>query len=469
MLTPQERKLFEAIKGKDGKLVSAIIQGEELLIQQGHTTNIHFDAKDEAGDTFCHCAAQTGIRFIIDKILLSSINFAHDIPNYKGELPQELSWNGIFKELLPARKKKDEERRLKDEAQQLSDRHKKNVEEIKNKEIQAGGYKKGIIFTSDFTLTYNSKKSAEKNCIIPDKSGPDGPSIHDRQAIDEAMAFNQLIREGYWAEEPTPIDCDNYLLANLGLVIGVEKYQKPSKIKRRFYSFPLYLSEGLKKDSTYNQKENLHSEMNLYHFLLDGKYLQHFLNDFRRRCSIQPQEKRKIYACIIDIHSSQDVCDECELKTYDFEQKLVDLIKVIAAKVDFEVSKDFRTVVRASSSRPSRGFREFHRNRIKDNKFQDFTARTYTHSQPMDLRKSDATFMLHYDDIMREERGANWYKKSNLFNTTIKQIPPRTLFFVWKKNRPHCLSYCNHPFPENYEIKKDEDFPFQLHSSKGLK
>jgi hypothetical protein len=458
MLTTEELQLFNAIKTEDERSVKEIISTEKLSIGEKNAPRIRHNAQDEAGNTFCHHAAKTGMISIIETILYASINFSYDIPNSKGELPEAHCRDNSFTNRLTARKKRDAElHRIRE--------HKETVSDIVQQEIRRNGYKKGIIFTSNFLLTCKSKKHSDKDCAIPDLSEPNGFSIHDRQALDEAIAFNQrYLREEdrrNWLKSPGKLDDDNFLLANIGFVIGTEKYQKSSKIKRHFYSVPIYLSEtvnkSLPKPICHRQNTTGHSEINLYDLLLEPQNLPGILNYFRQLCHIPPNEKRRIYACVIDIHSSQDVCDDCELDTYDFEQRLITLVKYLAYKASFEVSKTFCVAVRASSSRSSSYsyYRKSHHDRqAEPNKYRDFVAREYTHAEPMDLRKS-GFIMLHYDDATREKQGAAWYKPPKIFAATIKNIPPRTLFFVGKRG----LSHRNLPFPENYEIREYKDFP----------
>lgn len=452
-LPQKEQALFEAISQKKSRLVKNIVFEEEALISQGVSPNIRYNAQDDKGNTFCHVAAVTGVKDIISVVLNSEINFAHDIPNNEGKLPEALSWNGIFTKLLPQRKERDEDEKISFQYQQLT-------EGIKQQETLIGGYKKGIIFTSDFTLTYNSKKNPEKNCIISDHASElDDFSIHDRQALDEALQVNRkYFKEKGWIETPVSFG-SNYLLVNIGFVMSIEKYQKQAQIKRRLYTGPLYLPEeaGTNLTIVHREKTSGHSEINLYDLLLYSDNLAPILNYFRKLWGIPFDETRKIYACIIDTHSSQDMCDQCELNTYPFEQQFAALISNIAPTVGFTVGKSFHTVVRASSSRAPTysGFRKKHYDRQGTNPpiYQDYIARTYTHLQPMDVKKSEP-FILHYDSVTRHERGAKWYQKAQIFNSTIGQIPPRSLFFAIKEHRP----YHNPFFPDCYEIKNDEDF-----------
>lgn len=449
----KEQELFDAIYHGKAELVIKIISEEESHLHQGNLSIIRPNAQDNEENTFCHYAAKNGTNAIINKILFSRISFAYDLPNNQGKLPEELCWSGRYKDRLPKRK-------IKQEDQDLYGVYQRKVEEIRNQEI-SGGYKKGIIFTSDFNLSYNSKKYPDRKCLIPDYSELEHFSIHDRQALDEAIWANRVcLEKGQWQESPPYLEAENYQLVNIGFVTTLAEYQKRSQSMRHFYSMPLFLSEKMGTGLTVGHRHGTsgHTEINLYDLLLDPDNLPPILDYFKRLYQIPSEEKRKIYACVIDIHSSQDACDDCELNTYSFELFFTDLIKTIAPKSGFEVSKSCPTIVRESSSRPSSGaYRKKNYQRLKEpHIYQDFIARTYTPTEPMDLKKSELPFMLHYDENTRDSRGVSWYKRNTIFSNEIKNIPPRTVFFTSERlGQP----YHNPAFPENYEIKRNEDFP----------
>lgn len=445
-LTDEEVALFSAIKSKNEYLVEKIIETEENSVDSGNKPRIRNTAQDSQGNTFCHYASKADVSKIIELVLSSKLNFVYHVENKKGELPEDLSRNGKFKAEL--------------EDQKLLKQHLKRVESIKNQEIQKGGYQKGIIFTLNFALICKSKKNPEKDCLIKDFSEPENFSIHNRQALDEAVAanrwhFNRDIkkREEWLESPPSEFTGENYLLANIGFVMGIQRYNKSSTIiKRQFYSIPIYFSPEAQALLTYYHRPdtNGHSEINLYDLLLQTNNLTYVLNYFRQTFKLEPQEIRKLYACIVDLHSSQDVCDSCELATYEFEQRLIEQLNTIGPSVHFEISKTCRAVVRVSSVHwPTHSeFRKPHHHRQTkfSDTYKDYVARTYDHDQLMDIRKSE-TFMLH---DLRER--TIWYKKETIFKTTITQIPPRTLFFVTKTGKPHD----NQTFPGEYDIRNDE-------------
>ncbi|MFN7096173.1 MAG: hypothetical protein ACK4PR_01230 [Gammaproteobacteria bacterium] len=460
-LTKREKDLFAAIRVGNEPLTCMIIKTEESGISNGSPSQISPTAQDEEGNMICHAAAQSGSINIISRILLSIIKFIYTVPNTEGLLPVDKDWSGNFKKFLPLRQDRDKE----DEAFQS---YTKKYNEIVQQELQNHGYKKGIIFTSNFLLECTSKNN-KKNCLISDKNKDDEYSIHDRQAIDEAVLTNQrpIKEKGKWLKSPRPLASQNFLLANIGFVIGEEWYTKTKLIERKFHSIPiifpleLYSPENKNKNELdelfilQNARTSSHSESNLYGLLLTPFFLKAILDQFRESYGLLDGEQRKIYACIIDTHSSQDMCDECELETYSFQEKLVTLINILAKDNCFLVSKSCRTVVRASSSRASShsDYRiPFHKREIEPEKYKDFFARDISHNHLMDIRKSE-NFILHYDSKTRDERGAGWYEKNKLIGTTIKNIVPRTCFFVTKSDIP----YSNPVFPKNYEIKDKSD------------
>ena len=112
-----------------------------------------------------------------------------------------------------------------------------------------------------------------------------------------------------------------------------------------------------------------------------------------------------------DIHSSQDVCDDCEMTTYVFEKRFPEAMSMIVGQIGLKMStRHFYVAVRASSSRsPSHsGYRKGHhvRQTLGDPEDENYLAREYTHPKqiPMDL-KLPQRFMLHYDAKARRKRG----------------------------------------------------------------
>ncbi|MBY0545201.1 MAG: hypothetical protein K2Q14_06620 [Gammaproteobacteria bacterium] len=455
-LTKSEKKLFKAIVQKKVALTRKLIKVEEASVLDGNPPQTRPTVQDDDGDTVCHVTSKCGVRAIIDCVLWSSINFAYNIPNSSKQLPADISWNDIFKNSLPYRIDQDKKaQRTHDLLQSYSITR----DAIIQQEQEIHGYKKGIIFTSDFTLHRKSTKNSDKDCIIFDKvEENDEFSIHDRQALDEAVITNQKILNQIdcWQELPRSLSAQNYLLANIGFVIGNDPYVKPSLIKRVFYSIPIYFPKKMADTLKFSHRDKTsgHSEINLYDLLLTPGYFQYILARFRKALDVPEGERRKIYNCIIDTHSSQDMCDGCELDTYPFQDQLVNLIKSIAATNHFLISKSCSVIIRASSSRaPSyTEYRKPHHERQAHLQYGDFFARTYTHDTPIDVKKSE-NFILHYDENTREMRGAGWYKKSKLLGTTMKDISSRTLFFVTKTERP----YRNPAFPNDYEINNDAD------------
>lgn len=458
LLTEQEKLLFLAIKKSNSFDVGKILDHEESSLLAGNQPNIRANAQDGEGNTFCHYAAKTGKRDIIHNLLFSTIYFAHDIRNHSNQLPVSYAWNPVFQDVLSKRQANDRKREA---AKKLLEDYTLSVSQLIKEEEQINGYKPGIIFTDDFRLTYNSRKNNRKNCLIADKESLNDYSIHDRQAIDEAVFANQnnLKDKNEWQETPCELKARNYLLANIGFVMGIERYVKGSIIERKFCSIPLYLSKATETDALLivGRKTNGHTEDNLYDLLLDSSSLIKILNYFKKELNVPMTEQRKLYACIVDIHSSQDVCDGCELRTYKFEAAFPEIIAKIASQVMFEISRHFKTVVRASSSRKSSSddYRKpVHLRQTDPDRYKDFIARENTHQQPLNLKQS-GYFMLHYTSKSRDEKGAAWYTKEKLFQATFQKIPKRTLFFVGGDQEP----WGNPKFPTTYEMRNDAQLP----------
>lgn len=447
-LNELEYELFDAISTKKEGDVLRIINQEVIDMILGLPPKIRPDCIDTDGNTYSHLAAKTGVKDIIDCILLSSINFCYTKPNYAQLLPENLDWSGRYKKTLATRVKSDQ---IAAREKTLKEQLLAKTEEIQKDEIATGRYLPGIIFTKDFRLVYKNKSNkAEKLCVI------DELSAHDRQALDEAVYANRYeYKERGWSEYPVNIPSENFLLANIGLVMGDEAYQKPNTIKRSFYSLPIFLDPTVTLPK--NRQTNGHTERNLFDILLTPQYLQKVLISFMQRLNLTPNKKPKIYACVLDMHSSQDMCDACEFSGYDFEESFARLLKSTLQDLGFEFcAKNLAIAIRVSSSKAPTGssFRvQIHeRSSVTQAEYQKYPARECTHTELMDIKQSKK-FILHYDEETRRDRGAVWYNKQQIFKSTFENIPPRSLFFVSRGSAVHT----NPPFKDHYTLRTDDD------------
>ncbi|MDX2165088.1 MAG: hypothetical protein SFW07_06710 [Gammaproteobacteria bacterium] len=465
-LSEEEKNLFAAIKSKSTDDVRDIIRKEEAARKNGEAPRIRAVIQDENADTICHAAARTGVRDLIECVLFSTINFVHNVRNKQDKLPEDVDWGYcFFSKNLVDRKKRDV---WEFENQKLLDSHQLAVAKMVQDESNIGGYGAGIIFTQNFTLIYGSKHAA-KVCYIEDRSSFNGQSIHDRAALDEAIVANQYeaargaalstpanLYKPAWSEYPPQLQAENYIIANIGFVMGIESHV-PQKIQRRFFSVPIYIDDVVKTQAKlpFHRATSGHSDANLYDVLLIEENLKSLLQYFRNMFKIKSGDVRKLYACILDFHSSQDVCDGCESATYKFEVTFPQVLKAVAKECDFILSPShFRVVIRASSSREpthSDYRKEPHRRKTLNTPFyQTYLAREHTHHQPLDLKKSQI-FMLHSDTKARKAHGSDWYTKSKIFSNQFDNIPPRTLFFVTRNS----VCYRNPNFPNKYAIKEE--------------
>lgn len=452
-----ETALLDAIIYKKTTDVSAILKTEIQSLRVGEPATIRPKAATPSGETACHLAARTGVKLIINAVVHSDINFVYHLPNSKNELPEAYCWSGRFKTELAKRIQWEEEEA---EDSKLKRAHDAIVRGMQYKEAESGCYKAGIIFTSNFTLCYSSTKNPiEKNCLIEDKSEYNGQSIHDRQALDEAVYANQsYVGKNEWLDIPSRITENNYLLVDIGFVIGMQSYEKGSTIKRKFISLPVDLSvEGLAREGLYRTRggRSKHSEVNAYEIIMNRVVLITLLRTFRQHLSLLEHETRKLYAAVIDIHSSQDVCDGCETESFRFQRELPGILSELVSDANFMMSKHFKTVIRASASRqPSHsGYRkQLHLRDLNENNHA--IARETTHEQALDVKKSEL-FMLHSDRNYRKKHGEAWYKRTRIFKATFKNLPKRTLFFSGNLPTP----WETPEFPTRYKIRSVEEFP----------
>ncbi len=338
------------------------------------------------------------------------------------------------------------------------------VEKIKQQEIENNGYEPGIIYTSSFSLFYKSSKHKLKDCFVGEQTDMESLPIHTRQAIDEVVYYNGEQRcnwtggkkspKKYYEWECKPISQRkrnpiqyNYLLVNIGFVITAEAYPgKGHLIPRKFLSVPLYISP---ESEIVHKTTDLHSEKNLYEFLLIKENMQYVLSYFRSKLDIPNSQKRKIYTCILDLHSTRDMCAPCQSGTYEFQEKFIAKIKAIAPGCGLEINKNFKVIIRYSAALKSSVTNKLKKPYLYEKDFE-IPPRTYTHEKVLDIKKSKSSFILHVDKCTREDL-QELYKKEEFLKIKASKIPKRTVFWNTAK---YSTSFVSNNLPEQYDSRQ---------------
>jgi hypothetical protein len=320
---------------------------------------------------------------------------------------------------------------------QIKDSYQQQIQKIIAAEKKEGGYSRGIVFTHNLSLVYGAKShKPHKRCEIPDAMDEcSGLSTHNLQAITETFPVHQWLNQGTaikttydLAGFPFQPRNTNFLLVNIGCVITDIGHVKNGSHRRIFITTPIriYYSPCSPTDSP-------HSEAFLVEdFLRRKDVVKGIINQLLEDCRIKQDahlSQRKIYTLVFDLHSTQDICDECEQKIFNFQIREVGNIKDILQEMGFKVPSDakdsFKVVFRVSASRePSASWyrKPLHQ---RDNKME--AARIHTHDIPMDIRRSNSPLILHSDEKMRGDL-AKWYDPKSYEGLPLFRLPSQTIF-----------------------------------------
>ncbi|MDF1758482.1 MAG: hypothetical protein P1U74_09335 [Legionellaceae bacterium] len=169
-------------------------------------------------------------------------------------------------------------------------------------------------FAEDFTLYFGAKKT-EKRCIVNvSKEDEEGLSLHERQSLAERLIYSQTTNihkiDRSWPKT-------TYIIANFGIVISDRPQIKGGEQKRVFISVPIsidYLTiTG--RDSF----EDGHAEEALYSFLLNFSNVTMLLEQIRLKLMLPTLAEHKVYAFILDLHGTYDMCQSCSVKGLEFQ------------------------------------------------------------------------------------------------------------------------------------------------------
>ncbi len=410
-----EEELFEMIESQNTHKVKQLANAEfnRRLLGNGF---IRGNVVRADGNTLAHAVAKTGDNYYCHSIIwLLNIDTYHR--NAQGNLPEDLAhpWSNLHKNLKSIR-----------EEQEAKNRHREQVDRVAGEELEVGGYKSGIVFTSQLNLFYGSK-NPNKHCEIPGNYGLDGElSVFEKMVISEAFLvnFSQSVDglekpRGEVQEHsglPTALDATNYLLAHVGIVFTDRVRQSGGEHRRIFLRMPVYF-----QNSPYLQAtgEREHSEAYFYRVLGKEKNLSLLFKELFRQVPDGVQG-RKVYALVWDFHSSQDMCDGCEDLTYPFQTSILPTVSKILTQ-DFGMAlsaklKPLKTVVRVSSVRTP----TMSRADLPTRNPEPF-GRVHTHRQALDLKKSQSPLILHSDEQHRKQL-AKWY-----FKKTYEQLAQKSI------------------------------------------
>jgi len=220
--------------------------------------------------------------------------------------------------------------------------------------------KHGLSFTNSFSM-FIGAKNPNKQCLI--SHDRHRLTLHQRQALAERMidtAFiggtgqgtQQSIKFRYEKNHQLGEACNiqshslkryNLAVANIGFVITDIPHNKPEHL-RLFKTLPLqvpspgssststttdictiyrhpHVNPQLIESNTKGKTNGSHSEPSLFSYLLDEQNIKSIIIKFKELYKIAESKNYKIYAVVIDIHSSYDICEECYKSAQNFQRK----------------------------------------------------------------------------------------------------------------------------------------------------
>lgn len=189
----------------------------------------------------------------------------------------------------------------------------------------------GRYMTEDLNLFFSSKNKS-KECQIPDKwaefdiEDEQNLTLHQRLSMIEAFTVSQANYPKELKEElgPNIQHARNYVAATLGFVVSTQSHKPKGSHKREFIilpiddpNFSIFKQSGL---------AGSHSEKNLFFYLKNKDNLERLILDLSKKLDNKYGSHigHKIYAVILDIHSTRSMCDPCEQETYLFQGNRMD-------------------------------------------------------------------------------------------------------------------------------------------------
>lgn len=169
--------------------------------------------------------------------------------------------------------------------------------------------------SSDFHLCLSSKYE-QKFCDIDTQVEPvSGLELHERQSLAERLIF-----KGKSSLEDTQRGWPKctYIVANFGMIISEKPDNELSQHKRIFKTLSINVPEF-----TVTGRQNSyggHAEEAFYNHLLVESNILHYLAEFKKIAGIK-EPNHKVYAVILDLHGTYDMCLSCSQKGLEFQNQ----------------------------------------------------------------------------------------------------------------------------------------------------
>lgn len=200
------------------------------------------------------------------------------------------------------------------------------VEKLKKDIIKA----ENAFQADDFTLYRGAKPNKDhKICRIGNKT-KSGLGLHHRLSLVERLISVQL--EDSNKPKLKNVDTDTghvtYVVANFGLVFTNKKHEKNGDHKRIFKTMPVSIKTKSKKSeieyaailsNKTDPNHSYHAEETLYDYLSKDENITRLIRAFKKDFGLK--DGAKIYAVILDLHGTYDMCVSCHKIGLEFKDK----------------------------------------------------------------------------------------------------------------------------------------------------
>lgn len=186
------------------------------------------------------------------------------------------------------------------------------------------------IITEDFILYRGAKNSDKIAKIDVDFDNRTNLNLHERQSLAERLSFINAtnihgIKPRNQYKKPETYVHETYVIANFGMVITDRPHKKKGDHKRKFKTIPIQFEDLAITGKDKKAGDTGHSEEALYAFLLEESRVMILLAAFKQRYGISAFD-HKIYAIVLDLHGTYDMCLSCSKKGLYFQNAFRELL-----------------------------------------------------------------------------------------------------------------------------------------------
>ena len=188
---------------------------------------------------------------------------------------------------------------------------KKEIDKLELRVEQLNSIFSSREFIADDFILFLGAKNPQKSCIIDEmKDEHSLLSLHERQSLAERLIVSETSNIHEIKNFKPKF---TYVIADFGLVISDVPHTLGSNHKRVFKSIPIKVPNYTVFGNPINSRR--HAEEALYNYLAD--HVDVLIVEFKNRFGINTFD-HKIYAVVLDLHGTFDMCMSCLKKGRNF-------------------------------------------------------------------------------------------------------------------------------------------------------